>query len=411
MAPRQTPCWPTHNLDPMNRRQFLHLTATATIAWPIAKGSASENSPSPLAAHRLAAIETQSVPLRWPRHVGRNAKIGLHGHGPTVTAVLLRTDQGARGWGELIGTPKTLEALRTAVLGRTVADLFAPSQGIRRPEYHALDFALHDLAGVILGQPVWQMLGATSPHLVPVYSGMIYFDDLYPDDQPAGIDQVLKNCAADRAYGYRQLKVKIGRGNKWMPPEAGLTRDIEVVRAIARAFPDCELLVDGNDGFTAETFLRFLEGIEGIPLVWIEEPFVENEAEWRKVHAWTRAHGRAATLLADGEQGNIIPLLEKLEADGILNVRLEDIAGLGFTRWRELMPRLKATRTLASPHCWGSGLKTVYSAHLVGGLGNGVTTEGVTCSHEHVDFGENVIRDGKQQLSTKPGFGLTLRPS
>ncbi len=102
-------------------------------------------------------------------------------------------------------------------------------------------------------------------------------------------------------------------------------------------------------------------------------------------------------------------MLEKLEADGILNVRLLDIIGLGFTRWRELMPKLVKTRTLSSPHAWGSGLKTVYSAHLLGGLGNGATVEGVTCSHEHVDFGENVIRGGKMHVSSKPGFGLTLR--
>lgn len=396
--------------NPMERRQFLQRTAAAFAAAPLSRlCGADQIGSGPLAGHRLAVIETEAVPLLWPRHVGRNAKRGQHGNGPAVTVVIAKTDQGAVGWGELIGPTGELEALRPVVMGRTVDELFAPDRGIRRPEFKPLDFALHDLAGVILGQPVWKMLGAQTPQLFPIYSGMIYFDDLDPDDRPAGIDHVLKNCAADREYGYRQLKVKIGRGKKWMAFEAGLKRDIEVVRAIAGAYPDCQLLVDGNDGFTAETFIRFLQGIEGIPLVWIEEPFVEDDGEWRKLHAWTRANARDATLLADGEQGNIIPVLERLEADGILSVRLTDIAGHGFTRWRETIPRLKATKTLASPHCWGSGLKSIYTAHLLGGLGNGVTTEGVTCSHEHVDFGENLIRDGKLQLSTKAGFGLALR--
>lgn len=39
-----------------------------------------------------------------------------------------------------------------------------------------------------------------------------------------------------------------------------------------------------------------------------------------------------------------------------------------------------------------SGLKTIYTGHLLGGLGNALTIEDVSCSHEHVDFGENVIR-------------------
>jgi L-alanine-DL-glutamate epimerase-like enolase superfamily enzyme len=323
---------------------------------------------------------------------------------------ILRTDQGAMGWGELPGgAVKNIAALRGAVLGRSVGELFQATRGILRPELQPLDIALHDLAGVILGQPVWRLLGAARPQIFPVYSGMIYFDELTPTDQTAGIDQILANCAADRAYGYRQLKIKIGRGHKWMSPGAGLRRDIEVVRAVARAFPDCALLVDGNDGYSAEGIIEFLQGIDGIPLVWLEEPFVENEAGWRQVHAWTTAHGRGTMLLADGEQNNDFPLLEKLEAAGVLQVRLCDIVGYGFTRWRALMPRLRRTGTLASPHAWGSGLKTVYAAHLVGGLGNAPTVEGVTCSHEHVDFGENVLRQGRLQLSTKPGFGLALR--
>jgi D-galactarolactone cycloisomerase len=386
----------------MNRRQFITLTAAAAAGSSLFHLPAADSpSRQTLASHRIASLETKSVPLLWPRLVGRNAKLDVHGKGPTVSVVMVKTDQGALGWGESPGGAKAVERIRDRVTGKRVAELFAPERGVLESDLNALDIALHDLAGVILGQPVWKMLGAAAPKTFPVYTGMIYFDDLYPDDHPAGIDQVLKNCAADRDYGYRQLKVKIGRGNRWMSPEAGLQRDIEVVRTIARAFPDSELLVDGNDGFTAETFIRFLKGIEGIPLFWIEEPFVENENEWRRVYEWTRANGRATTLLADGEQ-------HKLEAAGILQVRLTDILGYGFTRWREMMPKLIATNTQASPHCWGSGLKTVYSAHLVGGLGNCASIEGVTCSHEFVDFGANVMRDGKLQISSQPGFGLTL---
>jgi L-alanine-DL-glutamate epimerase-like enolase superfamily enzyme len=349
------------------------------------------------------------VKLAYPRNVGRNAKLGNHGTGPTSTAVVLKTDRGASGWGALIGRSQSLDTVRPAAMGRAVADLFAPERGILKPELKPLDFALHDLAGVILGQPVWRMLGAASPEPPKVYSGMVYFDDLDPDEKPAGIGRVVENCLADRALGYRQLKIKIGRGNKWMPREAGDRRDAEVVRAVAKACPDCEILVDANDGYDADGFIRFLEAIGDIPLFWIEEPFVEDEAAWRKVHAWTRAHGRAGTLLADGEQHNDFPLLERLEDAGILQVRLTDIADVGFTGWRELMPRLKARKVLASPHCWGSGLKTVYTAHLAAALGNTPTIEGVTCASDAVDFGGNVIRDGRQQLPDAPGFGLKMR--
>lgn len=393
----------------MNRRHFLSLTASSAAVYPLI-GRASETS-GPLAKHRITSLEVKQVPLPWPRLVGKNAKLDVHGWGPTVWAVVLKTDQGAVGWGEIPDLQKTPDELRSLTVGKTVAELINPASGILRPELWPIDIPLHDLAGVILDQPIWKMLGAEKPHLFPIYSGMIYFDELEPKDKPSGIDQVLKNCAQDRDLGYRQLKIKIGRGNRWMTPEAGLKRDIEVTQAIAKAFPDCALLVDANDGYSAATTIAFLKGIEAIPLFWLEEPFVETDAAWREVHAWTSTNGREKMLLADGEQHNDIPILEKLEADGILNVRLLDIISHGFTRWRELMPKLVKTRTLSSPHAWGSGLKTVYAAQLLAGLGNGASVEGVTCIHEHVDFGENTIRDGRMQVSSKPGFGLTLRES
>ena len=398
----------------MQRRRFLQLTASSCAVSHLTLPGMGETVAesvgiASLQDHRIDSITTREVSLHWPRNAGKNAKLGNHGTGPVGTVVILKTHQGASGWGMLNGPVKALDRLRETTKGKAVSELINPGSGILSPYLKPLDFALHDLAGVILDQPVWQMLGARTPSLFPIYSGMIYFDDLEPEDKPAGIARVLENCAADRDLGYRQLKVKIGRGLKWMPAQEGLQRDIEVVRAIARDFPDCEILVDGNDGYTADSLIEFLKGIDGIPLFWIEEPFVEDERMWRKVHQWTRANGRANTLLADGEQHNDFPLLEKLEADGILQVRLNDIAGYGFTRWRTLMPKLKETKILASPHCWGSGLKTIYTAHLCAALGNTATIEGVTCSDEDVDFGENVIANAKQQLSSKPGFGLTLR--
>jgi len=389
------------------RRQFLRTLALGAVTLPATRLF---SAPSRLGSHRLVAIENRQISLRWPRQAGKNSKRDVHGYGPRANVVILRTDQGATGWGEVSGGLPALEAIRAQVLGRSVAELIAPERGLRVPEWKPLDFALHDLAGVILGEPVWRLLGGgVEPRLFPCYSGMIYFDDLEPTVAPGGIDAVLKNCAWDRAHGYRQLKVKIGRGGKWMPGGAGLDRDIEIVRAIAREFPDCRLLVDANDAYTVGDATAFLRGIEGIPLVWFEEPFVETVEDWTRLHAWMRAHGWTETLLADGEQHNDFAVLEELERRRILQVRLNDISGYGFTRWRELMPRLEAGGVLASPHCWGSALKTAYTAHLAAALGNVPTIEGVTTATEDVDFGDNRLRDGIYQVSSRPGFGLTLR--
>ena len=391
----------------MKRRNFLfNTTASVAIASLPRYVHAAD---SPLAGHRIERVEFRTVSIPWPRQVGRNSTKGIHGLGPSKLRVcVLHTDQGATGWGQTQGRPGRPEDVLQLVRGKTVADLLDPVTGIQSEKYHAIDIPLHDLAGVILNTPVWKLTGNKQPHLTKVYSGMIYFDDLDPAEKPAGIDKVLENCRWDYDYGYRQFKVKIGRGNKWMPPQAGLQRDIDVVNAIHKAFPDVEILVDGNNGFTVKTMIEFLQGIEGVPLFWIEEPFHETIADWTKLKEYLVSNGRQETLRADGEAKPDFAVLEKLQQDHTINVRLEDICGHGFTKWRKQMPRLTRQGTAVSPHTWGTALKTVYTAHLIGAYGNAPTLEGVTTQGGNVKFGDNRIVAGKFQPSHAPGFGLAL---
>lgn len=391
----------------MKRRTFIRdLTASAAVF--ASRASSGAEAGGELSKHRIAALETRKVAQPWPRLVGKNARLDVHGRGPKPDVAILKTDQGAMGWGMIRGDAQTARKLESAVLGKSVAELFDPAKGTS-PAVMALDIPLHDLAGVILGQPVWKLIGSgDKPNLPKIYSGMIYFDDLEPADKPRGIDVLLEEARWDRAHGYRQLKIKIGRGAKWMESAAGLRRDIEAVRAIAKAVPDCGLLVDANNGYDVETAIRFMEGIAGIPLYWFEEPFHEKPDDWRKLHAWMKANGFEKTYRADGEYAPDREALDLLGKEGVVNLRLEDIMDLGFTGWRAFLPDLEKRGIAASPHAWGAGLKTVYTGHLAAGLGNVPTIEGVTCGEGEVSLGENRIVDGLFHASSVPGFGLKL---
>ena len=365
----------------------------------------------PLKNHRITGYELKRARLHWPRLVGKNARLDVHGNGPTENVVVFETSNGATGWGQIGWSPDDTRRVCDEVVGKTVADVLSPATGIRSDRWWPVDVALHDLAAVIREEPVWKMLGGgDAPLEMKIYSGMVYFDDLEPTDNPAGLDKVLENAKWDYDYGYRQLKVKIGRGNRWMDAEDGLQRDIDVIKMLHEELPDCELLVDGNDGFTADSFIKFLEGISPIPLFFIEEPFRETAADWRKLADWCKSNGYEKTLRADGEADPDFACMRELEADGTLTLRLTDIIGGGFSTWRHWMPGLQKQGVVVSPHTWGSGLKTVYAAHFGAGYGDMPTVEGVTCSDEDVDFGENkIIKNGLYQVSSEPGFGLKLR--
>lgn len=400
----------------MKRRNFIH-AMNLGIAYSVmlhsdlyAKSIYSPEEDSQdgeLGYHRIQDVRFSNVRMQYPRLVGKNARLDIHGYGPRLDICIITTDKGAMGWASLRGSIRGAQDVAKEMIGKKVSEVFVPTVGIVDQKHIPFDAALHDLAGVILKKPVYALLGQKEPILTKYYSGMIYFDDLEPAQRPGGIDQVLKNCKQDYDLGYRQFKVKIGRGNRWMSFKEGMQRDIEVTKQIAKAFPDCDILVDGNNGFSAGEFTQYLKGISGVNLFWIEEPFHETVAEYTYLREWLNKEG-VKTLLADGEadanQDVVMDLLRKK----LIDVHLTDIEELGFTNWRKLMPKLKDIGALASPHAWGSLLKTYYIAHLAAGLGNTVTIEGVTSSSDDVDLSGYKIVNGKLVPPASPGFGMTL---
>ncbi|WP_020577569.1 enolase C-terminal domain-like protein [Actinopolymorpha alba] len=356
-----------------------------------------------LADHRIARIDSHVLRDHYPRTVGRNARLGSHGAGGSVPVAVVHTDTGATGWGIAAGDLQGTQGL----VGRRVDDLLDPAVGTIEPQALPLDFALHDLAGQILGLPVHQLLGGRGETVVPCYDGAIYFDDLDPADAPRGLDAVLANCRADHDLGFRAFKLKIGRGHRWMDADAGLRRDIEVTRAVRAAYPEAEILVDANDGYTGESFLGYLDEVADCGLFWVEEPFQETRADLRRLRAELTRRG-SGTLIADGEAAPDVPFLLHLSEEGLLDVLLMDVMSYGISRWRRVMPVLEEVGVRASPHAWGQPLKTLYAAQLAAGLGNVLVVEGVPGHTEGVDGSAYQLLDGMLHVPDAPGFGLPL---
>jgi len=400
----------------MRRREFIYALNAGIAASVVSKTALAgvfEGRPdasrmqAELAYHTIQSVAFDDVRLQYPRFVGKNARLDVHGFGPRIGICVITTDKGAKGWASLRGGRGEAQQLVPELIGKKLSDVFNVNAGITDDRYLPFDIALHDLAGVALNKPVYALLGRDQPFTTKYYSGMIYFDDLEPAHAPGGIDKVLANCRYDYEYGYRQFKLKIGRGHRWMSLKDGLARDIEVTKAVAQAFPDCEILVDGNNGFTVNEFTAYLEGIGNTPLFWIEEPFHETVEDYRKLREWM-AKANVKSLLAEGEADPDPALLDTLMQQKLMDVHISDIESLGFTNWRKLMPSLIQYGVQASPHAWGSLLKTFYTAHMTGGLGNTVTIEGVTSTSDDVDLSGYVIKDGKLIPPNAPGFGLKL---
>ena len=256
-----------------------------------------------------------------------------------------------------------------------------------------------------MNQPVYKLIGNSGQKEIPIYSGMIYLDELNPGNETKGLDAILENCEWDYNYGYRQLKVKIGRSGRWYPHKKGLKKDIEVVNLIHAAFKDrnTEILVDANDMYKLKDTIRFLKGVNNVPLYWVEEPFIEEPEAGKKFKKWMNKNGFEKTFYADGERNPQFDVCLELGQNQFMDVFLPDTYGYGFSAWLKLMPKLREIKMLASPHAWGNRLKTNYTVHLSAGLGNICTVEGVTCLSDDIDYGDYPIVNGKIKVSEAPG--------
>lgn len=367
-----------------------------------------ENFDKVLSQHKIDKVSFYRFRARYPRLHGKNARLSYHGFGGEVTVAKVCTDQGACGWGELSDSLQDARAAAERITGKCLTDIFSAGTGILDDTLKALDIPLHDLAGVILGLPVSRMISESASPKIRVYDGAIYMNDIIPEDRPQGVEQVLADCAYDYALGHRTLKIKIGRGSIWMEHDAGLARDIEVVRRIHEAFPDAGLMVDANDGYSVEDAIAFLEGIGDAPLVWFEEPFREEEKANRALREYLDVH-RPRTLIADGESMTDIDLLHDLAAKGLLDVWQPDVCGYGFTAWRKLMKEIEEKGYLASPHAWGNVVKTHYCAHLAAAYPHHIPCiEAVLGESEGVDYGGYELHNGIMTLPERPGFGMDL---
>lgn len=370
---------------------------------------------SELGYHIIEKVNTYKMRSRFPRLVGKNAFREEHGYGDEFIVKELMTDKGAMGWGighGLYYRPDLQED--KLVIGKKISEVFDAEKGVLNKGLGAFDFALHDLAGVVLNMPAHEMFGGAGTNPLPVYDTLIYFDDICPDRKPGGLAKIAEECQYGYDYGYRAFKIKIGRAPLWMNWDDGFKRDVEVVRIVRDKFPDCDILVDANDAYTPKKMCEYVDAVADVGLYWIEEPFRESEAGYTLLREHLDKKS-PQTLIADGETGPDIDLLIDLYKKGLLGVFQMDIGGdeslghaYGLTPWRQIMPRLTELNAKISPHAWGLKLKTHYAASFCAGYPGITCIEGITDVTEGVEFDAYTLEDGMLTVPQKPGFGMEL---
>jgi L-alanine-DL-glutamate epimerase-like enolase superfamily enzyme len=267
----------------------------------------------------------------------------------------------------------------------------------------AVDLALWDIKGRVLGQPVWRLLGAARPR-VPAYV-TFGFASMTRDEL----------AAAARAWldrGATRLKMVVGhhaqqRRDEPRPIAEVLSEDLRRVRAVRDAVgPDVPIYLDANCSLDPYHARWLAERVAELNIGFFEEPLMENDAEQL---ALLRRQVRVP--LAAGQNEGLLHRFRALVAAQAVDVLQPNVAiGGGITQCLRAAGLAAAfNQPIANGGAW-----THHNMHFHAGIANGGLVE---YHHLAVLVTEQVFgplarpEGGWLTLPDSPGFGFAPDPA
>jgi L-alanine-DL-glutamate epimerase-like enolase superfamily enzyme len=369
--------------------------------------------------NRITLANTEG---RFHKYVTMNAyDKAPKGHTYLNTVVRIRTNSGLEGAGVMgypLPDPALLASLKT-LIGANPLDLYRMEGGRiagRNPDYadtlkryRFLDGPLFDLVGKFTGKPAWGLIGDSAKDRIEVYDGTLYFSDIWFPERGVGavVDEALE---AQRA-GYRGIKLKLGRGFRWMEKEAGLLRDIEVVKAVRKATgPAMRIMADPNYGYQGdrERAWRLMAETAESKLYWMEQIFQASVEEY----TWFKDKMKQAgmpVLIADGEQydqpSDFDPYLQPRR---LMDVLQTDIRHLGFLDEMAVSRKGEAVGAVLTPHNWGSQVGVLMALQLAKATKNAPLVEDDRSTCDIFALEDYQFRDGAYTVPNNPGLSIRV---
>jgi len=397
--------------DEMNRRQFLFTS--------VAAASVRFTQSSSVTINRIALAP---ITGRFHKFVAMNAyDKAPKGHTYDNTLVRIGANQNIEGVGVMAyraSDKEFIEAIRK-LIGANPLEIYemrdgriigpAPAFADLLNRYRHLDGPLFDLIGKLTGKPAWKLIGDSVRDRVEVYDGTLYFSDVWFRDR--GVRAVVEEVEEAQKFGYRGVKLKLGRGWKWMDREEGLRRDIEVIRAARKAAgPQLKIMTDANNGYqdNRERAWRLLAETADANVYWIEEPFPENVEQYAQLREKMRRAG-LKTMIADGENLQLASSFEPyLKPKRLMDVLQLDIRTSGFLENLRAAQMGEAAGAVCIPHNWGSQIGGLMGLQLSKAARNVVAAEDDRSTCDVIVAEGYEFRNGFYTVPEKPGLSIKV---
>jgi galactonate dehydratase len=352
--------------------------------------------------------------------------------------VEISTNEGITGWGEITTTTKIANRALTAML-RQISDMmigedpaqierlwhklfrsftYMGSRGAAVECLSAIDIALWDIRGKVLGKPIYELLGGPVRGEVALYT--------HPDQRKfTSREAIVAEIQAIVKSGHMALKFDpfpfqgghvegIAREQREGYLDGGMTRKDEREAAELTALirettgPEIEILIDAHGRFDVPTAIRLCRSLEEAGNIdWFEEPCPPES-----LNALKQVREKIKAPISWGERGHtkwdFVPILENKLADFIM----PDVTWTGgITELKKISALCEAYYIPVSPHDAAGPINVVAGAQVMMTVPNFYKLETSEWNLSKYDPLINVPLDnsnGSLKLNPAPGLGIDM---
>ncbi|MBI2909012.1 MAG: mandelate racemase/muconate lactonizing enzyme family protein [Chloroflexi bacterium] len=264
----------------------------------------------------------------------------------------------------------------------TATTQFGPG-GLAHVAISAIDVALWDLLAKVVGEPLYVLLGGGRDRVPCYYPG-------FWRSTPAS--ELGAEAEEARQQGFRAVKMKLGG-------EASLEKEIERVKAVRAAIgDDISLMVDANQGWSADFAIKIGERLKDYNIYWMEDPVPHDDLQGS-----ARVAASLDIPVSTGEGAYTRAELAQMVDHGAGDIYNLDSQRLGgVTGWLRAASFLEARDLRFTAHLFPE-----IQCHLIASAEKGLTVEHMPWSFALFKEPPKVI-DGFIQLPQAPGIGLEL---
>ena len=346
--------------------------------------------------------------------------------------VEVTTDEGISGWGEITTTTRIANRALCSILSRLGDQLagedpskierlwhkvfrsftYMGSRGAGVECVSAIDIALWDIRGKVLGQPIYELLGGPVRDEIALYT--------HPDQSKfTSKEEVVKEIRAIVDSGHTALKFdpfpyQGSREQRDGYLDGKMSRKDEreaaELTALIRetAGPEVEVLIDAHGRFDVPTAIRLCRTLEEAgDIDWFEEP-VPPES----LNALKQVREKVGAPISVGERAHtkwdFVPILENKLADYIM----PDVTWTGgITELKKISALCEAYYIPVSPHDASGPINVVAGAHVMMTVPNFYKLE--TSRWDLSTYNPILVTPldnsgGALKLSGAPGLGIEM---